>query len=175
MIFGMTSFSAQSQNWKTESKNTRQYGMVYAAYTLSKSDPNVSLGVACISGQRNATVYIRTSSSIVGAPSAIEPSIISVGRGRVDERKDNSSIHQATVTEDGIGLYLGSGIEGAGMTELMKFNDWMVVSWNYSAPSRPNWMRNLLGPPLSEPRQKHQFDLTGFAQATNIMDRACNW
>ena len=175
MMLGAISFSAQSQNWKTASQNTRQYGIVYAAYTLSKTDPSVSLGVACSSGQRNATVYIRTSSSIVGKPNATEITTISIGKGRVDERKDNTSFHYATVTEDGIGLYLGTGIEGAGMTELIMFNDWMVVAWNYSAPSRPNWMRKLLGPPTSQPRQKHQFDLTGFAQATTVMDSACNW
>ena len=102
-------------------------------------------------------------------------SIIYTGLGTPEGDGSGPSLVWGKVGDDGVDFIIGSGQEGLGILSIISNNDWMRIDWDFDAPHRGRFMRELFGPPNAKPRRSHVFDLRGFREATRNMARACNW
>ena len=161
--------------WQTKIISTSQYVNIYAVWQPSFEDPSVSLVVACISGQRNATVSIDTANMVVGQPNYPEHVVFNVGRGNPNQQGAGPSSIFARIREDGMGFYIGEGDQGVGMRAMIASNDWLKVYWSFVSPTRGKWMKYIFGEPTAKPQRTYTFYLHGFAQATQEMAIACKW
>ena len=162
--------------WQTIVMNSPDYPhTLYGASTTSVSDPSVFLVVACQQGQRNATVSIETSNSILGNPGDYERAYFTVGKGSPGSSPSGTSEANGRISEEGIGFYLATQQQGIAVNAMIFNNDWMSVIWSFAAPSRGKLMTQLFGKPTHKPQRNYTFDLRGYREATREMAAACQW
>jgi hypothetical protein len=160
--------------WQTTVQNT-PYGLIHIAWRASTSDSSVSLVLACVEAQRNATLSISTDNSVVGTAGNTEHLVFKVGRGSTETKGSAPSSVYARIREDGMGFYVGEGEQGLSMRAMIAKNDWMKVYWQFVAPSRGRFLTDILGQPSAEPQRTYTFDLRGFDGVSRTMSAACGW
>lgn len=161
--------------WINKSWVTPNNQMVYWVGTQSIGKPSVFLGVACIAGFPNATVSVMTDFP-VGNPSTSQLAIYQASRDGAFKKGDPLQQTNATVTEDGLGLYLLTGqlAQSFAMSVLRNYG-WIAVHWDFRAPQRSNLVNSVLGQPSAIAAQQHNFDVRGFSSATTLMAQQCQW
>jgi hypothetical protein len=167
-------FSTQVYAWQTTVQNS-QYGPIYVTWQQSTTDASVSLVVACVHGQRNATVSISTDNFVVGLANHTEHLIYGVGKGSTEGKGSGPSSVYSRIREDGMGFYIGEGQQGLSMRAMLVNNDWMKIYWQFVASSRGKLLNDILGQPSAKPQRSYTFDLRGFSQASNRFVLACGW
>lgn len=161
--------------WQSKVIANPAVGQVFAVWTSSSSDTSVSLTVACIYGQSNATVSISTDNHVVGTANSYEHLAFDVGVGALQNKGSGPSFINARIREDGMGMYLGEGSQGLGMKSMIANNDWMKVYWSFATPSRGKWISNIIGQPSAKPQKQYSFDLRGFNDAIRLAAPYCGW
>jgi hypothetical protein len=161
--------------WKTTTQYNSQYGYLYAAWQDSTTDASVDLVVACVEGQRNATISISTDNLVVGVPNNIETLVYVVGKGSTEGKGSGPALIYGRIREDGMGFYIGEGQQGLSMRAMIANNDWMRIYWQFVAPSRGKLLEHIFGKPSAKPLREYTFDLRGFTHASNHMALACGW